>query len=560
MTLLVVAGVVIGLMAWLRPWWSIPVSAHSSVIGVLPFRNQSGSASNDSLAVGLSEAVATRLALVRSLRLLPLEETREAARNPGDLQQAARSLGAAWVVDGVLQRKGEGLVVDVSLVADDGHRRPVGQFAGGLTNPFDLHRRVAEGLTAALNQEGVTQGAVAPDPPPPTTSQDAFAEYTQARVFLERPDVPGNLDNAIRLFKSAIAKDGRFALAHAGLGEAYWAQYRETSDAEWTNKATGAILDALRIDRAQPEVRMSLAVMYQGLGRQSDAIEELKQVIALQPQNDNPHRVWAAIHAGQGKWDPAVAEAQRAIDLRPNYWRNHVELGDTLRHAGRLKDAMKAYGRVIELQPDSARGYQRLGTALQESGQLDEALKNYLLADAKGPSAATYSNMGTVHYWRGDYAKAADAYEKAILKAPHRPELYGNLGDVYQHLGHNDPARANYRKAIDEAQKLLAVNDNNAFNLATLALYQAKLGQRPAAAGSLAKAVDLSPQDGEVLYIRAVIHALARETQEACTALDAAITNGASVEVVRHADELKPLKGCPAYDRIVDVPKSRKED
>ncbi len=70
----------------------------------------------------------------------------------------------------------------------------------------------------------------------------------------------------------------------------------------------------------------------------------------------------------------------------------------------------------------------------------------------------------------------------------------------------------------------------------------------------------MSPQDGDVLYVRAVIHALARETAAACTALDAAIANGASVEVIRRAEELKPLKTCPAYDRIMDVPKPRKED
>ena len=367
--LLVVAAVVLGLMAWLRPWWSVPVSAHSSVIGVAPFLNQSGNASNDSLVVGLSEAVATRLAVVPSLRVLPLEETREVARNAGDLQKAARSLGAAFVVEGTLQRMGEGLVVDVSLVGDDGRRRPVGRYAGSPTDQFDLHRRVAEGLTSALNQEGAIQTSTAPATAPPTTNQDAFAEYTQGRVFLERPDVPGNLDHAVRLFQSAIAKDTRFALAHAGLGEAYWNQYRETNDAAWTSKATAAILEALRLDPAQPEVRMSLAVMYQGLGRRDEAIEELRHVIALQPQNDNPHRLWAAIHAAQGSWKEAVAEARRAIELRPTYWRNHAELGDTFLRAGQLKEATTAYQRIIDLQPDSARGYQRLGTALQSLGE-----------------------------------------------------------------------------------------------------------------------------------------------------------------------------------------------
>jgi tetratricopeptide (TPR) repeat protein len=559
-SLIVVAGVVFGLMVWMRPWWTVPVSAHSSVIGVAPFLNQSGNASNEALAVGLREAVAKRLAAVPSLRVLPLEEAREAAPDAGDLQKAARSLGAAFVVEGTLQRMGEGLVVDVSLVAADGRRRPVGRYGASPTAQFDLHRRVAEGLTSVLHHEGAIHGSTTPGTAPPTTNQDAFAEYTQGRVFLERPDVPGNLDHAVRLFQSAIAKDTRFALAHAGLGEAYWAQYRETNDAEWTTKATGAILDALRLDPAQPEVRMSLAVMYQGLGRRDEAIEELRQVIALQPRNDNPHRVWAAIHAAEGSWKEAAAEGRQAVELRPNYWRNHAELGDTFLRAGQFDAAIGAYQRVIELQPDSVRGYQRLGTAQQASGRLAAALENYQRATAIRPSAGTYSNMGTAYYWSGDFAKAADVYERAIALAPHRPDLYANLGDAHQRLGRKDRALANYRRAIDEVQKLLAVKANDASNLASLALYQAKLGQQAAAAGAVAKAVALSPQDGDVLYVRAVVHALGRDNAAACAALESALANGASTEVIRHADELKPLKGCAAYDRVVDVGKPRQED
>ena len=523
--LLVVAAVVLGLMAWLRPWWSVPVSAHSSVIGVAPFLNQSGNASNDSLVVGLSEAVATRLAVVPSLRVLPLEETREVARNAGDLQKAARSLGAAFVVEGTLQRMGEGLVVDVSLVGDDGRRRPVGRYAGSPTDQFDLHRRVAEGLTSALNQEGAIQTSTAPATAPPTTNQDAFAEYTQGRVFLERPDVPESRSCSSPL--SERHREGhpfraRTRGTRRGVLEP---DNRETNDAAWTSKATAAILEALRLDPAQPEVRMSLAVMYQGLGRRDEAIEELRHVIALQPQQRQSRTVLLgrdsspATRAKLGRRPSRRRE--RAIALRPSYWRNHTQLGDLLLRAGRPEEAVAAFTRVIELQPDSVRGYQRLGTVLQGLGRHDEALKNYEQAVRIRPSWGTYSNMGTLYYWRGEYARAVDAYERAIALAPKEPDLHCNLGDAYRRLGRNDRARASYRQALDEVQKLLAVTANDAPNLAALALYQAKLGQRAEAAGSIAKAVALSPKDGDVLYVRAVVHALGRENAAACTALKA---------------------------------------
>jgi serine/threonine-protein kinase len=443
--------------------------------------------------------------------------------------------------------------VNLTLVRSDGRRTPAGRYTGTVSQVFDLHRRVAEGLAGILGEEGVTGGTPAPQLAPPTTNQEAFAEYSQARVFLDRPDVPGNLQHSVRLFESAVAKDNRFAAAHAGLGRAYWALYQETNDRQWTTKATAAILDALRVDPNQPEVRMSLAVMYQGIGRLPEARGELQRVLLLQPANDDAHRLLAGIHAELAEWEPAIEEARKAIALRPNYWRNHAELGFARFRAGRLDEAATAYERVIQLQPDSARGYHMLGTVQQSAGAIDAALDNYRKANAILPTAGTWSNMGTVLYWQGNYAEAAEAYERAIDLAPNEPDLHANLGDAQQKLGRRDEAVASYRRAIDEVSQLLEVNDRSAANLGILALYHAKTGNRAAAEATIQKALAISPQDGDVLYNRAIVHALAGNSVEACTALGQALARGVSAVIVRHTDELKTLAGCPAYDGIVSA-------
>lgn len=218
--------------------------------------------------------------------------------------------------------------------------------------------------------------------------------------------------------------------------------------------------------------------------------------------------------------------------------------------AGRLVASAAAFRRLIELQPDSARGYQRLGTVLQTAGRIDEALANYEKAAAIRPSWGTYSNMGTLHYWQGDNVKAAAAYQRAIDLAPNEPELYANMGDALQKLGQAERAAGQYRHAIVEIRKLLAVKPNDPLNVAALALYQAKLGLKDAASSSIELASTLSPQDGEVLYVGAVVHALAGDARAACDATAAALAHGKSAEEVRRADELKSLKGCPAYDRL----------
>jgi eukaryotic-like serine/threonine-protein kinase len=549
--LLAAAAIVI---AWKGRGPAPPVPIRSSVVGVIPIRNLSADKSDDPLAVGLSNALVQRLGAMRAIRVLPLQELREAAGPPSKPKAApavAKAVGASFVVEGALQRKGPLLEVDMSLVAADGHRRRVGLYRETAERVLDLHRRIAEGVAVALSQEGAVETDVQAEPLPPTSNQDAFADYSQARVFLDRPDVPDNLDHAIDLLHSAIRRDAKFALAFAALGEACWAQFRETKDPSWTSKAQAANLEALRIDPAQPEVRLALAVMYEGMGKIDEAKEEIRQVLELQPRSDSGHLVLSRIHADKGEWSPAIHEAEEAIALRPAFWRNHVQLGETLMRAGRLDDAIAAYGRLVELQPDSPRGYQRLGRALQAAGRHDEAFANYEKAIAAGASWATFSNVGTSYYWQGDYARAAQAYRRAIAAAPNEPEPYANLGDALQRLGQRERAAESYRRAVQEVRKLLTVKEKDPQALASLALYQAKLGERAAATAAIEEAARLSPADGEVLYVRAIVQALAGDMRGACKYTGAALTNGKSAEEIRRTDELKSMRGCGAYDAVV---------
>lgn len=532
---------------WLRGSNGAAVSARGAVLAVLPFANATGDARNDPIAVGLTDAVANRLSSLPSVRLLSLDQAREAAGSADGAAAAATSLGAGFVVEGDVRRAGGMLDVGVALVAADGQRRDAGRYTGELAQIFDLHQRIAQGVIAALTAAKAVSSGAAPSPAP-TLNQEAYADYAQARHFLERPD---DVDHAVRLFESAIAKDSRFALAFAGLGQAYWSKYRQTQDPVWTVRATTAILDALRIDPNQPEVRLSLAVMYQGLGRHDAAEEEARDVLARQPWNDDAHRLLAGIHIDRAEWDAAVVELTRAIELRPNYWRNHSELGYTHFQTGRHDDAVKAYTRVVELQPDSALGHHMLGTVHQSAGRLREALTHYTKAGAIRPRATTYSNIGTIHFWEGEYAAAAAAYRRAIALTPGSPGLHANLGDTLLKLGQRDEARASYEHAVREVRGLLAVNAKDAQNLARLALYLAKLGDRAAADDALASALAVNAADGLVMYHGALVDALASRHAAACDKVATAVSLGASTEIVRRADELRGLRGCEAYDRVM---------
>ena len=243
-----------------------------------------------------------------------------------DPDQIARDHGASLVVTGAVQRAGERLQVTANLVKPDHSIVWGGTSEGSLDDLFALQRSLAESLFAVL-QPSLPEAARVGLTTMPTENTAAFGDYTQAYAFLERPDVTGNVDRAIKLFEAAIDKDPDFAAAQAGLGEAYWAKYTRSNDTAFTENARDATMEALRLDPEDARVRYTLAVIYEDTGRIEAAIDELHRSLELSSNNDDAHRLLAEILAARGDLDAAVTEFENAIRIRPNFWGNHRALG-----------------------------------------------------------------------------------------------------------------------------------------------------------------------------------------------------------------------------------------
>jgi len=429
-------------------------------------------------------------------------------------------------------------------------------FTAVVDDIFGLQRQLTDGLIGGLQGVGaVSGGLTARDRARlvdrPTSDVDAFANYAQGRSFLERPDVSGNLDRAGSLLQAAIERDPKFANAHAALGETYWAQYLRTRDQSWLSKARDETLEALRLDPDQAGVRYSLALIYNGTGRQPDAIDELHRAIALQPSADDAHRLLGEILSRTGEIDTAVRELRQAVDLRPSYWANHFSLGIALYNAGRYQEAVAPLERVTELQPDSTRGFQALGTVYHQSGDLAKALANYQRAIQISPTLGAYSNIGTIHFGRGEYAEAAAAYEHAIAIDPMSATARRNAADAYEAMGDTGRAADAFAKAVEFTKKQLTVNPREPRTLALQALCEAKLKRTRDANRDIASAVALAPADKEVLYKRAVIRSLGGDVRGALSALDEAIAHGYSVTLAADDRDLRSLRGTPEFDRLV---------
>ncbi|MBP1661433.1 MAG: tetratricopeptide repeat protein [Candidatus Aminicenantes bacterium] len=161
------------------------------------------------------------------------------------------------------------------------------------------------------------------------------------------------------------------------------------------------------------------------------------------------------------------------------------------------------------------------GAVAMRYGLTDEAVKYGLQAVALDPEHFDGWNLlGTAYYTKGDFAKSAEAYEKAAAIKPGAADVQRNLGLAYVELKETEKAEAALKRALDsddaeaayqmgklcynakrydEALQyaLTAIRQDGksarAYNLKGVTLNQ--LGRYAEAAGSFQAGIVLAPDD-----------------------------------------------------------------
>jgi serine/threonine-protein kinase len=524
------------------------------VVAVLPFADGGG---QDDLGSGMAEVLISNLAGVPRMNVLASPATFSYRSLNPDIRRVATDLGANYVVNGRLQRSGDALLLTLNLVRGDTQVVAWSEtFRGHVGGVFELQEEAATALAAALRvrlSERERQRFQATG----TQSAEALAEYSRARVLLERPDVAGNIEQALTLFGKAIARDPRFALAHAGLGQAYWEKYRALKDVALAAAAKDATAEALRLEPEQPLVRYSLAVIYRGTGKVAEAREELERLLRAQPGNDEAHRLLGKILVDGGSVDEGLTHLRTAVELRPAFGANVSDLGMGYFRTGRFADAAASFRRLTELQPDNATAHQRLGSTYAAMGDRDKARASYEAALRIAPDTLTWANLGTLHFEAGNLEEAQRAFEGAARLDPRSAIAQRNVGDVHARRGRGGEARAAWERAAELCRVALTVNPKDAESLSLLGVLEAKLGRTALARTHAQEAMNLSPQAGHVLHRVGVVQALTGKPDDAVATLRQALARGYSVGFIRNDRDLDSLRSRPDFAALIDSPPPR---
>jgi eukaryotic-like serine/threonine-protein kinase len=522
-------------------WWAI--GRHTSleagglpVIAVMPLETSSSDPRDATLGLGVGDALVSDLAGTRGIVVAPSRSDDGPPKRTVDVARVARALGASFVVDGGVQVVDEQVRINLRVMRPDGAAvRGVAE-QGPRRDLLRLQRNLAVALIEIFGArpDAAERARIDAQPEP---ALDTIRTYSQARALLERRDVEGNLQRAIDMLAECVAGAPSFALAHAALAEAYWAQYQVTKDDQFVQSALAAAQRAVNLAPLQPDAHYALALIYKGMGQLDRAAAELRRSIATRPDHDGTHRLLGEVIAEQGRTEEGIAEIERAIRVRPAYPGNYTSLGLVYLRAARYEEAATAFAQVTRLEPQSPEAHTRLGAAYQYLGKNRDAMAAYRQATQLGGNPSAIANLALLEYRAGRYREAAQGYAEATRRDPNNPVGLRNLGDAYRKVGRGSDARAAYEQGLAVTDRMLAVNPKNAQTLQARGMLLAKLGRSGQAIAALDEAVRLAPNDAEALYDRAVVLVLAGDKAAALTALERAVTAGYPAEEVRRDDE-----------------------
>jgi len=558
---------VVAVAAWLGPpaveWATValglrPVPARKH-IAVLPFRFVAAGPEDKALAEGLADLLTVRLAqlehLQESLWVEPSGSVLQAGVRSAD--RAARALGVTLVVTGTVQRLEGRLVLTATL--EDAHRNRALR-AVTASGPEDLVDAVVRMLelelsapeAAALHASatGVAEAA--------TLAAQAlgYTPYAEGRTALERYEQSQSIGRAIEAFNRALAHDPRYALAHSGLGEAYWRLYRNDRRPELVELAERHCARALELDDLLAPAWITLGIVQRETGRAEQAIADFRKALDRDPRSPDAHRELALAYQRLSRWEEAEAAYRKAIELRPESWSGYNYFGSYLASRGRYPEAETAFRSGLQRTPDNARLWMNLGGVLALQGRRAEAESALRRSLDLGPSAAAASNLATVQFSSGRYAEAARTLEQASAETRDY-RVWRNLGAaLYWAPGERPKSAAAYRHAIELGEQERKVDPKNGLTVAHLADCHAMLGEAREARELAEGALALAPADGQVAVVVAGVHERLGERRAAIERLLAGLRQGYSRAMVESDPFFTELRKDPRYAATARGPRS----
>jgi TolB-like protein/Flp pilus assembly protein TadD len=412
------------------------------------------------LSDGISESLINALSQLPKLRVVPRTTVFRYKGRDSDPLAVGREFDVRAVMTGRMLQIGDLLVVSAEL-ADVALESQIWgeQYRHRLEDIFVLQERISREISERLRLR-LTGEEKRRLEKRYTENTAAYQLYLRGRYCLNKRSTEW-IRRGIEHFRQAIDLDPAYALAHAGLADAYAFLASSTGEQPPTEvfpKAEAAARKALEIDDTVAEAHTSLGFFHMLYEWEFErAAFEFRRAITLNPAYANAHDGLSFYYKATGQHERAVAACREAQAQDPLSLFAVVSLGWAYYFARRYTDAVEQNRKALELDPAFVFAHWNTGLALAQAGDREGACAALTRAvEHSGGGLVFKAHLGYVCGLAGDADKARgllgelDGHERERYV----PSYYFAL--VHLGLGQHDRALECLGRAFDERAGFLA--------------------------------------------------------------------------------------------------------
>ena len=427
-------------------------AAPTPSIAVLPFADMSAQKDQDYFCEGMAEEILNALTTLPSIRVVSRTSAFQFKGQSLDVRRMGELLDVQHVVEGSVRTAGNRVRITAQLVdVANGYHLWSERYDRDMDDVFAIQDEIARAIVDKLKVK-LTGDGEAPLVKRPTHDLEAYQLYLQGRhAWLSRRDAEG-LRRAIECFEQAIARDPAYAIAQAGLADAYCSMglYEVVAPREAFGKSKTAAERAVALDGELAEAhhalgtvrtygdwdfaagelafrtaialnpslataRTGLANLLALLGRPSEAIAEANLGRTLDRVSVVVAFQLALVFNSVRRYEDALGEVRRALEINPGFGPAWGVLSMLLSREGRHAEALEASERYLAVAHRSPRSLGFASTALFSAGRRaegDERLEE--LRSGPPTRYVSPSSIARALVARGDYSDALTWLERAF--------------------------------------------------------------------------------------------------------------------------------------------------
>ena len=421
---------------------------HISSLAVLPLENLSNDPAQEYFVEGMTDEITTDVAKLSGLRVISRTSAMRYKNSNKSLPEIARELNVDGVVEGTVERPGDRVRIRTQLIYAPADQHIWAEvYERDVKDVLSLEADVANDIASHIE---LTLASQATHPANQrAVNADAHELYLKGRYYWNKRD-PQDLKLSVQYFQQAIARDPGYALAYAGLADAYGLLGEMA-------QAKAAAEKALEFDSELAEAHASLGLIDPFLDwNWKDSKAHFEKAIALNPNYATAHHWYGEVYLmPMGRVEDALAEIRKAQALDPLSAVIATDFGKDLYFARRYDDAVVELRHALELDPGFTSAHNWLSDTYLEKGMFPEAIGELERTKPFREERTYLRQTAYLHARMGQRIEAEQALQKSLQLSQGKPVSFGAIALVCAALGDDDKAFYWLEKAYEQKSSFM---------------------------------------------------------------------------------------------------------